>query len=600
MKNLNIYLILISILFFNVKQVKGQEPQVSKAAFFDISEPLRDKVSADHNNAVQVWKNGLVKNYFDLHKLVNPKGKITDLSSVQKENGSKITLGTIHNFAGTGNVLPIAPPDPSGDVGPNHYVQMINSKLQIFDKTGSSIYGPVDNSTLWEGFTGAWTGTNDGDPIVLYDENADRWFLSQFAVKTSNNSYWILIAISTTGDPTGTYYRYAFEFDYMPDYPKYGIWGDGYYVSVNQFEIVKKNEYRKGGGLASLERDAMLAGSPDARMIFFTMLETCPQGWSFMPADCDSNFPPSGTPNVFAYINDDTWGGNDELDLWAFHSDWDNPVNSTITNVKTLPVDAFDSDIYGSTTWENRNNLEQPDVSQKLHAMSDRLMFRMQYRNFGTHQSMVLCHTVDAVGGDGDRAGIRWYELRKSTADWCIHQQSTYAPDDNHRWMGSIAMNGNGDIALGYSIVSSTIYPSIRYTGRLASDPLNTMTIAEQEIVAGTSSQTIFPRWGDYSMMSIDPSNDKTFWYNQEYTSGSFFWKTQIASFNLEELEDPILSVSESGTSQINLSWIKNDASNDVIIAWSLDGNFGKLQDGKIYTENMAIAGGGTQITLLE
>lgn len=369
----------------------------------------------------------------------------------------------------------------------------------------------------------------------------------------------------------------------MPDYPHFGVWPDGYYVSVNQF-----SSSFEGAGVAAFERDEMLNGLA-AEMVFFDMGTNY---GNLLPADCDGAFPALGTPNYFTYFNDDAWGGSDELEVWAFDVDWTNTSNSTFTVVNSIPVTAFDSDINGSVISYSRDNLSQPGTSQKLHVMSDRLMYRLQFRDFGTYQAMVVCHTID-VGGE--RAGMRWYELRRTTGNWSKYQEGTYAPDDgNNRWMGSIAMNGNGDIALGYSVVSSSTYPSIRYTGRLATDPLNTMTIAETEIIASTSSQTGVNRWGDYSCMSVDPVNDLNFWYTQEYTSGGWDWLTRIAAFSLEDFGDPSLSASGVSTSQIDLSWTQNSDGDNVMVAWSVDGTFGTPIDGTSYSAGNSISGGGT------
>ena len=231
----------------------------------------------------------------------------------------------IANFDGVPNLNSVYPPDTDGDVGPDHYFQMINLSFQIFDKEGNSLYGPADNQTLWNGFIGPWTGTNDGDPVILYDEEADSWVATQFAINTQDGTYWELIAVSETGDPLGAYYRYAFQFPVFNDYPKMGVWPDGYYFSFNMFGP----DYRRAA-VCSLERDAMLAGDPEARMILFDL----PQGsepWSLLPADFDGPQPPAGTPNYFIYAMDDAYGSGDYLSLYAFVSDWDNPENSTFS-----------------------------------------------------------------------------------------------------------------------------------------------------------------------------------------------------------------------------------------------------------------------------
>lgn len=573
------------LIAFGLLNVNAQklEPIVIKAAYHDLSEPLRDKNPAEHNDAVKTWKDGLVKNYFGMTIPGYSPGKTTDPKSVQKENGTISPKTQLQNFEGTDNLTGVAPPDTDGDVGPNHYFQIVNSKIQIFNKTGTSLYGPVDNSTLWNGFSGAWTGTNDGDGVVLYDQDADRWFVSQFAINTSDGSQWLLVAVSQGADPTGSYYRYAFEFTNMPDYPKFGVWPDGYYVSINQFTTKKGVKAWAGAGVAALERDEMLQGNP-AEMVFFNVGTSVS---TLLPADCDGPFPADGTPNYFSWID----YSNDQLGVYEFDVDWANTSNSTFTNVSNLSVSAFDPDINNSINSWSRENIEQPGTSQMVHAMTDRLMFRLQYRDFGTHESMVTCHTID-VGGE--QAGVRWYEMRKTTGSWSVYQEGTYAPDSDHRWMGSLAMNGNGDIALGYSVSSSSTYPSIRYTGRRVTDPLNTMTLAEDEIIAGTASQSGVNRWGDYSAMRVDPTDDETFWYTQEYSGGGWDWQTRIASFNMPATTDPYLQANAINTMQIYLNWSQNPDNDDVMIAWSPDGTFGTPLDGTTYSEGQSISGGGT------
>jgi hypothetical protein len=213
------------------------------------------------------------------------------------------------------------------------------------------------------------------------------------------------------------------------------------------------------------------------------------------------------------------------MEIYEFDVDWNNTSNSTFTLTDVLTPAAYSLNV---------NGVSQPGTATLLDDLSVMLMFRLAYRDFGTHESMVINHTVSASG----RAAPRWYELRKSGGSWSIYQQGTYAPDNEERWMGSIAMNANGDIALGYSVSSNNTFPSIRYTGRRAGDPLGQMTIDEVEVKAGLSSQTGINRWGDYSAMSVDPVDDTTFWFTTEYMK-SGGWGTYITSFNLGPFSEP-------------------------------------------------------------
>ena len=501
-----------------------------KAAYFDITPPLRD---------MQLIK--IIKEKDGLEKEVPNKVGMKEFNNRttqpfllqedpvwQKQDGTYMpaNYAPLQNFEGIGNLSGVYPPDTQGDVGPDKYIQVVNMNFCIYSKTGTILLGPAAISTIFAGIPPPWNGTNNGDPIVLYDQAANRWMISEFSLPSGN--YAELVAVSQTSDPTGSWYRYVFQFGTkMPDYPKFGIWPDGYYLSVNQFI----NGSSWGGvGACALERTKMLAGDPGAQMVYFDLgASSNPE--SMLPSDWDGTTAPiANEPNYFTYFDDWSSSTDDYLKIWSFHVDWTTTSNSTFAETSSLVTSPFDSQLCTAT---RGRCIHQPGTSIKLESMSDRLMYRLQYRNFTTHRSMVTNHTVD-VDGTG-RAGIRWYELRNTGSSWTIYQQGTYSPDASHRWMGSVAMNANGDIALGYSLSNSTsIYPSIRYTGRRATDALGQMTVAEETIIDGTGNQTGSAcRWGDYSGMSVDPSDDQTFWFTTEYiqTSGAANWKTRIASF---------------------------------------------------------------------
>jgi hypothetical protein len=451
---------------------------------------------------------------------------------------------TFFNFDGIANRNGVLPPDTNGDVGPNHYVQWVNLSLQIWSlnrttNTATSVYGPVNGNTIWSGFGGPCQNTNNGDPIVLYDQAADRWFISQFALPNYPlGPFYQCIAVSQTPDPTGAWYRYQFTVSNtkMNDYPHFGVWPDGYYMTVNQFN--QSTLTWGGAGAVVFERDKMLLGQT-ARMVYFDLYSVDPNLGGMLPSDLDgATPPPTGAPNVFAQPDDNAWGyPQDQLELWNFHVDWTNPANSTFTLAGKPATAAFDTNMCGGA----RSCITQPGTTVGLDAIAERLMYRLQYRNFGGYETLVVNHTVDVDGTD--RAGVRWYELRKSGGAWSIYQQGTFSPDSTDRWMASVAMNGSGQIALGYSASSSTIYPSVRYTGRLPGDALGTMTQGENIIMAGTGNQThSASRWGDYSSMSVDPVDDCTFWYTSEYiqTSGLANWRTRIASFQFPNCGAPV------------------------------------------------------------
>jgi len=526
------FLALMTILlmtFYGQKAVFGQSVEVRQAVSSDVSIPLRDMKPVKHF-FWEKWMKETEKEVPNKFRPVSPFTVADNAVQAHYYNGNKsVNTAPLINFNGLNNGNNtggrVTPPDPAGDVGPNHYVQAVNCMLQIFSKTGTSLYGPVTTSTLWSGFSGNWTGHNDGDAVVLYDENADRWIVSQFAVDCAGTPYteYQLVAVSTTPDPTGSYYRYAFQFDYMPDYPKMGVWNDGYYMSVNRFNTNTSGAF-VGAGACVLDRTKMLAGDPTATMQYFKTETLGGSGstaggncYSMLPSDCDGTMPAAGTPNYFFY--DDQ--ASSELRIWAFHADFTTPANSTFTYNTKFTVAAY----------TELGSVAQQGTTNTLDGLGDRLMFRNQYRNFGSYETFVTCRNVTTGGA----AAIRWYELRKVGSTLSIYQQSTFAPGDGKsRWMGSIAMNSAGDIGLAYSVSSSTMYPSIYFTGRKAADPLNQLTIPEGIIQTGTASITGATRWGDYTATNIDPSDGQTFWTTQEYVGtfgGTWPWATKIASF---------------------------------------------------------------------
>jgi Secretion system C-terminal sorting domain len=497
-------------------QSNGGKPIIMKASYFDISPPLRDMVQNPSAKVDKTWKDGIVINKTNTYSNgSNIKDAFVEDPIRQSFFGQIQTDTTIQNYEGVG-MSGFLPPDTDGDVGPNNYFQVVNIRFAIYDKNGTKLLGPSNNNTI---FTGLPNNTNDGDAIVLYDENADRWLFSQFALPNyPNGPFYENVAISQTGDPTGSWYRYQFTFTDMPDYPKLSVWGDGYYMTVRRFASGSGNWI--GPAVVAMDRTKMLAGDPAPTTIMFNLPSSSDGPLS---ADCDSDFPPNTTPCPVCYL---VSGSNASINISEFHADWITPANSTFALVNTLSVSPFTSFPYG-------NYIPQKGTTRKLDAMSSKkIMFSMPFRKFTDHWSMLLNTTVQLTGAV---AAIRWMEVRNSGSGWSLYQEGTYAPDANHRWMASMAMDTAGNIALGYSISSSTMYPSICYTGRMNCDPLGVMTIAERGIINGGGSQTdASGRWGDYSAMVADPTVFGKFWYTQEYfsTTSSASWKTRIASFS--------------------------------------------------------------------
>ena len=438
-------------------------------------------------------------------------------------------------FEGLGNgslgfTITGAPPDTNGAVGLNQYVQWVNTSFAVFNKTtGALIAGPTAGNQLWAGFGGGCQTNNDGDPIVLYDKAANRWVFAQFSVSTT--PFLQCVAVSTTSDATGTYNRYSFQYSNFDDYPKMGVWSDAYYVTFNMFNGTT-NAF-VGADACAYNRTAMLNGQPATQVCF-------QQGTSvggLLPSDLDgSTPPPAGSPNFLLFF------GTNNLNLFKFHVNFTTPSASTFTGPTAIPVTAFTPVCNGGTC------ITQPGTTNKLDSLADRLMYRLAYRNLGSHESLVVNHSVTA----GSSGGVRWYEIQNPNGTPIVAQQGTFAPDSNFRWMASIGMDQAGDIAMGYSVSSSTVSPSVRFTGRTPADPDNTME-AETNIVTGTGSQTgTLTRWGDYSAITIDPVDDCTFWYTTEYmkTSGTFNWNTRIANFKFPGCGGtPDFSLSASPTS---------------------------------------------------
>jgi hypothetical protein len=489
--------------------------EVSAAVRQDVSPPLRGMAPASPT-AARLTERPL--------RLIGSAGPDQADGALQKTAGSAAGTTPGLGFAGVGQgdygfTDQYAPPDTNGAVGATQYVQWVNTNFAVFDKaTGTILAGfPKPGNTLWQGFGGGCQTNNDGDPIVQYDKVANRWIMTQFSVSTT--PYLQCVAVSTTPDATGTYNRYAFSYGttQFPDYPKLGVWPDGYYISYN---IFNNGTSFAGAKVCAFDRTAMLAGAAATQQCF--QLSTAFGG--LLPSDLDgTTAPPAGSPAYFMNF------GSNSLNLWKFHVDWANGTNTTLAGPTNIPVAAFTRACGGGAC------IPQPNTRQKLDSLADRLMYRLAYRNRAGVESLVVNHTVK-VGGlkRSEIDGVRWYEIRTPNGTPTAVQQATFAPaDGTSRWMGSIAMDKQGNMALGYSASSSAVFPSIRYTGRLVTDLPNTMQ-SETRIIAGSGSQLAnLSRWGDYSAMTIDPVDDCTFWYTSEYLkgSGTFNWSTWIASF---------------------------------------------------------------------
>jgi len=407
------------------------------------------------------------------------------------------------------------PPDPTGAVGPNHYIHSYNSGFVIYDKSGNILQNHSSLSMIFP-------GESLGDPIVLYDRYVDRFVVTQF----SNSPDGLLIAVAQGPDPVNDgWYTYRFDMDAFPDYPKYSIWHDGYYMTAN-----------KGGNhFYALERDKLIAGDNTAQIVGFTLpgISQNPNT-VFAPLPMNSvgpNLPDASTPGYVTYLQDDAWAGTlqDHLKVWEVNLDWNNTANSTVSapsQIVTTPFDSFTA-AFGS------GEIPQPGTTQRIDGITGVVSYNCNYYNFGTHNSVTLNFNVD-VNSDNTILGIRWYELRENAGTWSIFQEGTYAPDDGlYRFMGSMSMDANGNMGLAFAVANATTFPSLRYTGRFATSPLGEMVVAEQTIVDGGGSQTNTNRFGDYAHLTLDPVDNQTFWFCSEYVNSQDQWRTRIASFKI-------------------------------------------------------------------
>ncbi|HEY9377998.1 MAG TPA: hypothetical protein VIQ02_12990, partial [Jiangellaceae bacterium] len=392
----------------------------------------------------------------------------------------------IVNFEGISVLCGCYPPDTNGDIGPNHYMEWVNLHYAIYDRAGNVLVGPSPGNTIFTGHPVCGT-TNNGDPIVLYDSYAGRWLASQFAFQNvSTGPYYQCIAISNSSDPTAGWCTYEFQVHTTKfnDYPKFGVWPsqNAYMLTAPQF---LGGATFAGVGVWGFERDVMLSCGT-ARMVYQDLPS---QSTRMLPGDADGpNAPPTGAPNPIASMKDGAVnGGVDRIEIFNATINWATPSISVVPE-GDLPTTAFDSVLNCTPT--ARSCIPQPGTTVRIDALSNRLMHRLQYRNFGAHQSMVVTHTVDTDGTG--MAGIRWYEFRKTSGNWTIFDQGVYAPGDGvYRFMGSAAMDRDGNIAAGYSVSNgSSVFPGIRYAGRLASDPPGTFGQGEATLINGTGSQT--------------------------------------------------------------------------------------------------------------
>jgi hypothetical protein len=531
------------------------EPIVSQAVAFDTTPPLREMrpiaSSVERPEPVGELGTGPVGN----------KQHSSD-GALQTQAVTSTMPRPLFTFEGPSNEdnfdvfgFRVNPPDPNGDVGINHVVFMVNVVFSVYSKTGRMLGGPFDTGTLWQGFEVGDCTDPSGDPIVVYDEKADRWILTQFTTRgfdVPGRPFFNCVAVSQTPDPLGPYFRFAFETGQdFPDYPKYGVWptADPTQASLT----ITTREFNRGGGednigIYAIERAGLLAGNPNTKIVGFHLKDQTLRGDGLLPADFDGRTPPpAGSPQAIVGTQDDGAGAPfDALNVFHLRANFADPKTSTFGLAKQLPIANFDT-IFPCTP-TSRDCIPQPGIftpedPRKLDILSyrQRPTWRLQYRNFGTYEALVTNQSVEARPAI---AGVRWWELR-NPIDPVIHQEGTWAPDDGvHRWMGSVAQDKNGNLAVGYSVSShvARVFPGIRYAGRLASDPLGELSQGEAVLQNGRGVQTATnSRWGDYTSMNIDPVDDCTFYYFNEYyrRSGTADdprpWQTRAGAFRFPD-----------------------------------------------------------------
>ena len=526
---------------FTALPARGQEAPVQRGAKViyetrhDLSLPARDMVTLSRQQQREPGEHGLAP----LEPFGNPYSVLPGErdSALQESEGPLVSTTNLLNFDGLTAPQSGAniPPDTNGSVGGAQFVQTVNTAYEVFDKaTGASLLGPAQLNTIFSGFGGVCEGGPSlKDPVVLFDKMASRWVVSFIASADQLQTGLECVAVSTGSDATSSYSRYSFSFgNNLGDYPKLGSWPDAYYLTVKEFSSTGVLE---GFPACALDRTNMLAGKPATAQCFKLPHRPPDRPGVLLPSDFDGTIPPPwGQPNFLLSISPDAPGR--QLKLFKFHVDFTNAAYSTFTGPTLVTVKPYNEACGGERTC-----IPQKGTSQKLDSLGDRLMFRLAYRNFGDHESLVVNHSVDP-GIPGIVAAVRWYEIRNPNATPTVFQQGTFSSKTTNFWMGSIAMDKNGDIALGFSASSSTRYPGIAYTGRVPTDPLGTME-STKVVFAGGGSQVggaDANSWGDYSSMAVDPSDDCTFWYTTGYlktTGNNPSWDTGIASFKFNSCQ---------------------------------------------------------------
>lgn len=561
--------------------LSASDAHFPKALQSSVSPPVRDLPPQAHTGPTKEMPIG--------RPLAGRAGSASADPIVQTYTSIPGTAQALGQWEGLGGGYPgysvtAVPPDSNLAVGPNHIVQWVNNAFVVFDKQGRQLLAPVADSTFWANASCNQLG-GFSDPIVQYDRVADRWIIGEVGIPLLPGligQFAQCFAVSQTSDPTGAYYMWGYGFgSNLNDYPKISVWPDGYYVTWN---IFSNAQTFVGPEACAWDRNAMLAGVAAPSYVCFKLGT---QYASLLPSDLDgSRAPPTGSPNFVLNIDPSA----SALYLWKFHVDYAQPQNSTFTGAPVSNVAPFTAPCL--TT---QDCIPQPATTQMLDALGDRLMYRVAYRNFGDHASLVANHSVVAGGS----IGVRWYEIRDPGGSPTIFQQSTFAPDSDNRWMASVAMDQSGSIGVGYSVASAATYPSIRFSGWEVGNPLGTLQ-NETFAVAGGGAQTGYNRWGDYSAMRVDPVDDCTFWYSQEYqaVTASANWNTRIVSFRFQSCggSSPAPTTTTVGSS-LNPSTLGDSVTLVATVSPSAASGSVEFFDGATSLGAIALSGGSASLT---
>ena len=484
-----------------------------------------------------------------------------------------------------------APADPTMCAGPNHIIQMINgptggSDFKIWNRNGVQI---LAQSTMFTITGGLYLG--DGDPVALYDQFANRFMITEFGEPTAGSPFinTLIIAVSQTADPTGGWFVYRFvDNTFFVDYPHWGIWPNVLYATSNDFNTAATAYL--GSSVYAFNKVKMIAGNPTAEVQRFRLNDGDNRYISIAPVSISGPTPPAaGSPGMFVYYNDDNFTASpadvDSISILSLQPDFATPANTTLSFQQGIAVAAFKSRVCG-------NSRACVPGGSSYDAVSDRIMNRVYFRKFGSSESLVLNHTVDAnFPTTPTKAGLRWYEFKRTTGAWSINQQSTFSPDADGRWMGTININSQGQIALAYNHSGTGKFASIYFAGRQAGDAANTLTVGDQLIKAGTAYGTFGNRWGDYNDLAADVNNDSLFWTTSMYGNAASAWATRIAAFKLlpctgpQVLTNPVdVTICVGG----NATYTASATNGTITFKWEVSSDAGNtftpLTDGGVYS----------------